>query len=92
MTRRVFAAPADQPRVRRGTDVVLLAPALCVLVIAVASYPPRRLERALEGLLSALPGWLEPVWQILASALWGWAAVLIVAAVVRGGGWWSRRR
>ena len=83
MSRRAFAAPVDQPRVRRGTDVVLLVPAALVLWLAIASYPPRRLERAFERLLDALPGWLEPVWELLASTLWLWAAVLIVAALVR---------
>jgi uncharacterized membrane protein YbhN (UPF0104 family) len=81
LTRRVFAAPADQPRVRRGTDIVLLAPAAAALAIAIASYPPRRLERAFERLLDTLPGWLTPVWQLLASSLWLHAAALIVAAL-----------
>ena len=79
----MFAAPVDQARVRRGTDVVLLVPALLVLWLAIASYPPRRLERAFERLLDALPGWLEPVWELLASTLWLWGAALIVAALVR---------
>jgi hypothetical protein len=69
LTRRVFAAPVDQPRVRRGTDVVLLLPALGVLTIALASYPPWRVERAFERFLNALPGGWTPVWEPLASTL-----------------------
>jgi uncharacterized membrane protein YbhN (UPF0104 family) len=81
LTRRVFAAPVDQPRVRRGTDVVLLVPAAVALWAAIASYPPHRLERAFERLLEALPGWLTGAWELLASALWLWAAALVVAAL-----------
>jgi hypothetical protein len=42
---RFFATPADQPRARRGTDVVLLVPALLGLALAIAAYAPSSLER-----------------------------------------------
>jgi uncharacterized membrane protein YbhN (UPF0104 family) len=80
---RFFAAPPGQPRARRGTDVVLLVPAVLVLVLAIAAYPPSSLERSLESFLAALPGWLDPVWGFLADLLWLWALVLVAIALVR---------
>jgi uncharacterized membrane protein YbhN (UPF0104 family) len=80
---KFFAAPRDQPRARRGTDVVLLVPALVGLVVAVAAYPPSSLERSLETFLAALPHWADPVWEFLTDLLWLWAVVLIAVALVR---------
>jgi uncharacterized membrane protein YbhN (UPF0104 family) len=80
---RFFAAPPGQPRRRRGTDVVLLVPAVLVLVLAIAAYPPSSLERSLESFLAALPGWLDPVWGFLADLLWLWALALVAIALVR---------
>src|SRR5262249_47965934 len=81
---RFFAAPRDQARARRGTDVVLLVPALVGLALAIAAYPPSSLERSLETFLAALPGWLAPVWGFLSDLLWLWALVLVAVALVRG--------
>jgi uncharacterized protein (TIRG00374 family) len=80
---RFFAAPAGQPRARRGTDVVLLLVAVLGLVLAIAAYPPSSLERSLETFLAALPGWLDPVWGFLSDLLWLWAVVLVAVALVR---------
>jgi uncharacterized membrane protein YbhN (UPF0104 family) len=62
--------------------VLLLVPALLVLAVLVAAYPPSRLERALESFLAAVPGWLDPVWDVLYDLLVLWAIVLVVAALV----------
>lgn len=80
---RLFAAPRDQPRTRRATDVLLLAPAVLALVVAVAVYPPSVFERALIAFLASVPRWLDPVWAFLADLVWLWAIVLVVAALVR---------
>jgi uncharacterized membrane protein YbhN (UPF0104 family) len=80
---RFFAAPREQPRARRGTDVVLLVLALVGLGLAIAAYPPSALERSFETFLAALPGWLDPVWGFLADVLWLWALALIVVALAR---------
>jgi len=80
---RFFAAPREQPRARRGTDVVLLVLALVGLALAIAAYPPSSLERSFEALLAALPGWLDPVWGFLSDLLWLWALALMAIALVR---------
>jgi len=80
---RFFAAPVGQPRARRGTDVVLLVPAVVVLALAIAAYPPSSLEQSLESFLASLPGWLDPVWGFLSDLLWLWALVLAAVALVR---------
>jgi len=80
---RFFAAPPGQPRARRGTDVVLLVPAVLVLVLAIAAWPPSSLELSLETFLASLPGWLDPLWGFLSDLLWLWALVLGAIALVR---------
>jgi hypothetical protein len=80
---RLFAAPADQPRTRRGTDIVLLVPALLGLALAIAAYPPDALERSLESFLRSVPGWLVPALEFLSSLLWLWTGALVLAAIVR---------
>jgi uncharacterized membrane protein YbhN (UPF0104 family) len=80
---RFFAAPRGQPRARRGTDLVLLVPAVLVLALAIAAYPPSSLEQSLEAFLVALPDWLDPVWGFLSDLLWLWALALIAIALAR---------
>jgi hypothetical protein len=80
---KLFAAPAGQPHARRGTDVVLLVPALLGLAATIAAYPPGQFERSLARFLASVPGWLDPVWGFLSDSLWLWAAVLVVASLVR---------
>jgi uncharacterized membrane protein YbhN (UPF0104 family) len=80
---KVFAAPADQPRARRATDVVLLIPALAGLLFAIVAYPPGSFELSLERLFDSIPGWLDPVWGALTDLLWLWAIVLVVIALLR---------
>jgi uncharacterized protein (TIRG00374 family) len=80
---KFFAAPAGQPRARRGTDGVLLVVALVGALLAIAAYPPSALERSLEAFFAALPGWLGPAWGFLSDLLWLWAVVLVATALVR---------
>jgi uncharacterized membrane protein YbhN (UPF0104 family) len=79
---RIYAAPSSQPRVRRATDVLLLAFGLLGLWLLVAAYPPSGLEKSLESLLANFPGWLDPVWGVLYDLLWLWAIVLVAAAAI----------
>src|SRR5262249_35498442 len=80
---RLFAAPPDQPRARRGTDVVLLVAALLGLGVAVVAYPPRSFERAPVRFLACSPGWLDPAWGFFSDLAWFWAILLVVLALAR---------
>jgi uncharacterized membrane protein YbhN (UPF0104 family) len=80
---KVFAAPRGAPRARRGTDVVLLVLALAGLGLAVAAYPPSAFERALQRLLAAVPGWLDPLWGFCVDLLWLSAIILLLLALAR---------
>src|SRR4051812_30821653 len=62
---RIFVGSSKQPRFRRASDVLLLVPALVLLVVLVAAYPPSGFERALAAFLDAVPGWLDPLWDLL---------------------------
>ncbi len=78
---KLFAAPAGQPRARRGTDVVLLVVAFAGVLLALVAYPPSSFEQSLERFLEALPAWLDSVWAFLFDLLW-LAALVLVAAVL----------
>jgi hypothetical protein len=52
---------------------VLLVPALLCLAVVIVAYPPGATEQAFERFLDSLPGWLDPMWEFLANALWLWA-------------------
>ena len=80
---KLFAAPRDQPRARRGTDVVTLVAALLGVALAVVAFPPSETEQSLARLLASLPDWLEPLWAICTDLLWFVALVLVGAALVR---------
>jgi uncharacterized membrane protein YbhN (UPF0104 family) len=80
---RLFAAPAGQPRARRGTDVVLLAASLLGVVVATLAYPPSAFERSLVRLLAAIPRWLDPVWAFFSNLAWLAALVLVALVIVR---------
>jgi uncharacterized membrane protein YbhN (UPF0104 family) len=79
---RVFAAPPNQPRTRRATDVLLLLVGLLGLWLLVAAYPPSDFEKAFEDFLASMPGWLDPVWGFGYDLLWLWAILLVVAALL----------
>ena len=79
---KLFAAPAGQPRARRGTDVVLLVTALAGVLLTLVAYPPSGFEQALETFLAALPSWLESLWAFLFDLLLLAAVVLAVVVLV----------
>jgi len=81
---RFYANPADAPRARRATDVLLAVAALPGLVLlGWINRPPATVENALINLLLALPGFLSGVWQLLYDLLLPLAAALVVVALVR---------
>jgi glycosyltransferase 2 family protein len=79
-----YAAPRDQPRVRRATDIVGLVASLLALAGVVAAQPPGPLERSLLRFLQAFPPWLGPVWGSLIGLLIAWVAVLLAVPLVSG--------
>jgi len=79
---RVFASPRGQRRYRRATDVFVLVPSLLGLGLLIAVFPPSAFERSLIRLLVALPGWLDPLWEILYDTLGLLALALAALAVV----------
>jgi uncharacterized membrane protein YbhN (UPF0104 family)/tRNA A-37 threonylcarbamoyl transferase component Bud32 len=81
---RFYANPAEAPRARRATDVLLAVAALVGLVLlGLINRPPATVESALINLLSVLPGFLSGVWQLLYDVLLPWALGLVVVALVR---------
>ena len=80
---KLFSTPRDQPRARRGTDVVVLVAALLGVVLAIVAFPPSETEQSLARLLASLPDWLAPLWAFCADLLWFVAVALVAAALVR---------
>jgi hypothetical protein len=82
---RFFSVPAGATRDRRPTDVVVLVTAIVVLTLFATRVgePPHGFEAALVDLVSHLPAFLEPLWQIAYDALAVWAFCVIVIAVAR---------
>ncbi len=79
---RVYAAPRDEPRARRATDVLLLAVGLLGLWLLTAAYPPSDFEKSFESFLANFPGWLDPIWGVCYDLLWLWAMLLVAAAAI----------
>ena len=80
--RPLYAAPAGQVRVRRATDIVVLASCLIALAGLVAAQPPGPFEQSLLALLETFPDWLAPVWGFLTGLLVLWSAVMLVAPLL----------
>jgi glycosyltransferase 2 family protein len=78
---RIFAAPADEPRIRRATDVLLALAAVGGLILLIVAYPPSEFERSFQNFLANTPGWLDPVWGFAYDLLWLWAMLVVLVAV-----------
>ncbi|MGB7981719.1 MAG: lysylphosphatidylglycerol synthase transmembrane domain-containing protein [Candidatus Nanopelagicales bacterium] len=81
---RMFSSTVDATRLRRPTDVLLLA--VCTLglgLIAVDAPGPTQLDTAVNRLLAELPGALGWLWQAAYGSLILWLLVLVLAPVVR---------
>jgi uncharacterized membrane protein YbhN (UPF0104 family) len=79
---RVFSAPPGQPRFRRATDALVLAPSAIALAALTAGYPPGPFERSLDRFLDSFPVWLDPLWILFYDALALWAVALVLALAV----------
>jgi uncharacterized membrane protein YbhN (UPF0104 family) len=80
---RFFATPADAPRARRATDVILaVGSAVGLALTSAAAVPQPGFSRTVETLLRRAPSLLDGLWQIGADLLALLAVVLIVAALV----------
>jgi uncharacterized membrane protein YbhN (UPF0104 family) len=83
---RFFSSLADAPRVRRPTDVMLLALGLLTVVAAAVVAPgPTSFDKALTALIAELPGFATWGWDLCYVALALWAVVLVIASLVRPG-------
>jgi uncharacterized membrane protein YbhN (UPF0104 family)/tRNA A-37 threonylcarbamoyl transferase component Bud32 len=80
---RFFAAPADEPRARRATDILLLVPTLIGLGILIALQPPGPVERSLISFLASFPAELDTIWRFFYDLLGLWALVVVAASLVR---------
>jgi uncharacterized membrane protein YbhN (UPF0104 family) len=80
---RIYSAPADQPRARRATDVLLLLGGVVGLILLTSAYPPSGFEGSFQDFLDKRPGWLDPVWDFAYDLLWLWAMLLLLTAVIR---------
>jgi glycosyltransferase 2 family protein len=83
---RVFATPADEPRARRASDViVLVGGGLALAAAGVVAVPEAGSSRALARYAASLPGALDGLWQVLVDGLVLLAVVVVVVAA------WNRR-
>jgi uncharacterized membrane protein YbhN (UPF0104 family) len=83
---RFFSSQSDAPRVRRPTDIMLLALGLVtVLVAALVAPGPTGLDNAITALIAELPGFASWAWDLCYLVLALWAAVLVVASLLRPG-------
>jgi uncharacterized membrane protein YbhN (UPF0104 family) len=81
---RLFAAPADEPRARRATDVILLTAGLVGIALAWAiNSPSPGFARAVATFANSLPDFLRGLWQIVVDLLAAMAVAVVAAALVR---------
>jgi uncharacterized membrane protein YbhN (UPF0104 family) len=83
---RVFSSASDAPRVRRPTDLVLLAVSfLGIVAFSLVAPGPTALDQAVSHLVSLVPGLAGWFWEVSYDLLIGWALLLTVGPlVVRG--------
>lgn len=81
---RLYAARRDRARVRRPTDVVVVAACAAIgIVLVQASSPPSGFERALVDLVGSVPSFFDVTWRVLVGLASLWAVLLVAASVVR---------
>jgi len=86
---RVFSSASDAPRVRRPTDLVLLAVSvLGIVAFSLAAPGPTAIDQAVSHLVSLVPGLAGWFWEVSYDLLIGWALLLTVRPLVAR----SRRR
>ncbi|GAA3803858.1 lysylphosphatidylglycerol synthase transmembrane domain-containing protein [Cellulomonas soli] len=83
---RLWSSAADAPRLRRPTDVLLLAASVLTLgLLALAAPGPTDADRALDTLLAHLEPLLGRVWSLAYAFLALWAAAVVLLTVVSRG-------
>jgi hypothetical protein len=81
---RLFAAPADEPRARRASDVItLVSAAVALTLISFAAVPTPGFTRTIAALLDAAPRFLDTAWQFFTDLLVLVAIVFVLATLVR---------
>ena len=81
---RLFATPADEPRARRATDLLLLAgAAIGSAVVGAFATPPPAFARAVSRFLAAFPAFFDGVWELVIDSFALLAIVFVVAAAIR---------
>ena len=82
-TRRwLFAAAADEPRARQGTDVLLLVAALAgIASLGFVSAPPPGVERASVRFVAALPSLFGDLGGLVVAGLGVWVLVVVVSVI-----------
>jgi uncharacterized membrane protein YbhN (UPF0104 family) len=81
---RLFQQTGDQPRARRATDVILLVlSSVGLVLVGIVAVPQPGFSEALSELLTAMPGALTGIWQILADLPLYWGVLVLVLALVR---------
>ena len=82
--RRLFAAAADEPRSRQGTDVLLVVASLIgIASLGFVSSPPSGVERASVRFVAGLPSLFGDLGGLVVTALGAWALLVVVAVVAR---------
>ena len=70
MRRLGFAAPVDEPRAGRASDVIrLIVSVLFLAILAILSIPPTTIERALITFIGSFPDFLDAIWQALSDVI-----------------------
>ncbi len=80
---RIFAAPTDQPRARRASDVtLLLTTSFALAAMSAAASPTPGFVKAIQRLAAEVPHFLDAVWQFTIDATAVLAVGLLVAAII----------
>jgi uncharacterized protein (TIRG00374 family) len=81
---RFFSSAADEPHLRRPTDLLLALGGLLV-VLALVLGSDGDVEGQVQDLVAALPGVVSWLWSACCAALVLWAIALVLVALVRPG-------
>lgn len=80
----MFRPSLGARRVRRGSDVVsVLWLAVAIYLLGLVAVPTSGFEKALIGLIDAVPKFLDVLWRLGNGALVGWIVVLVVMTTLR---------
>jgi uncharacterized membrane protein YbhN (UPF0104 family) len=81
---RLFAGPADEPRSRRASDVILLLGSMAGLaVLGVVAAPPAGIVRAFMAFVARIPGSFDALWRLQIQLPAVYAVLVLVGTVLR---------